>query len=351
MMILRALSRPQIKKYSFNTHDPIHFLSLQHTRTLRVQGQTQYKITPARIPVRKPTIWKPFIFTVTATSSIFALSIIHYTDARTKLLKEIQSVNFTSPSDLNRHAIRSLKQSLDRQIQRLHDLNAPEWLTDIYTFLLTEWYSHPPTVRTVMSLILVNSAVFSLWRFGRLQPFMIRHFTHNPLSSRSYTLLTSTFSHKDLWHFAVNMIALYSFGSATATRMGSDEFLAFYLSAGIVSSFVSHASSIMLRRSRTIVPSLGASGAIYACLSACAWFYPNASVSLLFLPFLTIKIKHAVPALVCFDIFGILAKWRVFDHFAHLAGAASGIVYVLHGHEYIWQPGCDLWSSIQTPKR
>src|SRR6185312_11472770 len=122
-MILRALNRPQIKKYSFNTHDPLRFLSFRHIRTLRVQGQTQYKITPARIPAKRPTIWKPFIFTVTATSSIFALSIIHYTDTRTKLLKEIQSMDFTSPLDLKRHAIRSLKQSLDRQIQRLHDWN------------------------------------------------------------------------------------------------------------------------------------------------------------------------------------------------------------------------------------
>lgn len=39
----------------------------------------------------------------------------------------------------------------------------------------------------------VNVAVFLAWRVPRWNAFMMRSFTHNPLSGRSYTLLTSTF--------------------------------------------------------------------------------------------------------------------------------------------------------------
>lgn len=39
----------------------------------------------------------------------------------------------------------------------------------------------------------VNCAVFLAWRVPRWGAFMMRSFTHNPLSGRSYTLLTSTF--------------------------------------------------------------------------------------------------------------------------------------------------------------
>lgn len=39
----------------------------------------------------------------------------------------------------------------------------------------------------------VNTAIWAVWQFPRFQPFMMRHFTHNPLSGISYTLLTSMF--------------------------------------------------------------------------------------------------------------------------------------------------------------
>lgn len=39
----------------------------------------------------------------------------------------------------------------------------------------------------------VNCAIFLAWRVPRWGAFMLRSFTHNPLSGRSYTLLTSTF--------------------------------------------------------------------------------------------------------------------------------------------------------------
>jgi hypothetical protein len=49
--------------------------------------------------------------------------------------------------------------------------------------------------RTCLGLLLVQTGVFLAWRVPRLQNFMARSFLHHPNRRRSYTLLTSVFSH------------------------------------------------------------------------------------------------------------------------------------------------------------
>ena len=39
------------------------------------------------------------------------------------------------------------------------------------------------------------------------------------------------------------------------------------------------------------------------------------------------------------DIMGILRGWRMFDHYAHLAGASFGVFYYYYGVEY--------WNSLR----
>lgn len=158
-------------------------------------------------------------------------------------------------------------------------------------------------------------------------PVMMRTFLHDPLSSRSITLLGSVFSHKALFHFGLNSIALISIGSAASEYFGRPsriaegeafqlrstpryEFIAFYIAgtfypyflpplfhllnirivnlnntAGLAASLTSHLYTIrfVFRRALKsippsvprILPSLGASGAIYACLSITAMAYPT----------------------------------------------------------------------------
>lgn len=48
--------------------------------------------------------------------------------------------------------------------------------------------------------------------FGKVKTFFTKNFVHDPLSGRSFTLLTSNFGHDGLLHLAVNSIALLGFG-------------------------------------------------------------------------------------------------------------------------------------------
>lgn len=118
------------------------------------------------------------------------------------------------------------------------------------------------------SLIGVNIAVFAAWRLPMLQGFMNRHFVHIPATGRSYTMLTSTFSHSSGMHLAFNMMALNGFLPTFQQSSGfsTEQTLAFYLSAGAVSAFGSHLYSA-LAPGRAVIGSLGASGAIWALLA------------------------------------------------------------------------------------
>ncbi|KAJ1962618.1 hypothetical protein GGI12_002545 [Dipsacomyces acuminosporus] len=165
---------------------------------------------------------------------------------------------------------------------------------------------------------------------------MARAFLHDPRTGLSYTMLTSTFSHREVWHFLFNSVALVSFGTSIANVMGVEQFTAFYLSAGVVSSLVSHVLAPL--RPALILPSLGASGAVYAVVGATMSMYPNAKIALIFLPFIPLTISQAFPALMAYDLAGAVMGWQTFNHLAHLGGGLFGIAYA--------EWGADLWVRL-----
>ncbi|EIW79077.1 hypothetical protein CONPUDRAFT_145250 [Coniophora puteana RWD-64-598 SS2] len=276
-----------------------------------------------------------------------------------------------------------------------------------YVALANAWLNAHEGRRVCWTLCAANAAVWVLWRVPRLQGFMSRSFTHHPLSGRSYTLLTSVFSHKSFLHLAANSFALASFGTATWVWMRNENvrqgapvqstdsyhFLAFFLSAGLFAGLVSHvattkiifprlvarmsqatqsaldnvarptaahtaaeaaasagnagsSSAAAAAAARPILPSLGASGAIYACLTLNALAWPHAEMSLVFppLPF-GVPLRMGAAALVAMDITGLVRGWRLFDHWAHLGGAAFGVGYYAYGTEW-WEWWRDLWTEV-----
>ncbi|OCH85110.1 hypothetical protein OBBRIDRAFT_763385 [Obba rivulosa] len=226
-----------------------------------------------------------------------------------------------------------------------------------------------------------NGAIFLLWRFKHLKPFMMRHFTHNPLSGKAYTMLTSTFSHATPLHYLFNTLALASFGAATAAQfqqraMNSEtlpegtvkwQLLAFIVTGGLMSALTSHLASAYIiyprllsrltssamqtvrgraaqaaagaeiaKEASTILPSLGISGAVYSAFVYTAFAYPDTHISLIFLPNFPIPIAWGATGMVMVDLLGAMRGWRFLDHFAHLGGAAFGAFYWVYG-QAIWE--------------
>jgi membrane associated rhomboid family serine protease len=112
------------------------------------------------------------------------------------------------------------------------------------------------------------------------------------------TVVTSMFMHGGFWHLAGNMLYLWIFGNNIEDSMGHIRFFLFYVLCGIAAVFAQ-----VLPNPGSIVPMVGASGAISGVLGAYMLLFPRARVLLgLPLGFLIVQIGR-------FPAIWVLAAW------------------------------------------
>ncbi|XP_075709654.1 presenilin-associated rhomboid-like protein, mitochondrial isoform X1 [Rhinoderma darwinii] len=211
------------------------------------------------------------------------------------------------------------------------------------------WNSLSDGQKTVSGIIAANVLVFCLWRVPNLQRMMVRYFTSNPASQNlCLPMILSTFSHFSLFHMAANMYVLWTFSSSIVSILGQEQFLALYMSAGVVSTFASYVCKAAAGR---FGPSLGASGAIMTILAVVCSKMPEAKLAIIFLPMFTFTAGNALKVILALDSMGLVLGWKFFDHAAHLGGALFGIWYALYGHELIWkkrEPLVKMWHEFRS---
>ena len=136
------------------------------------------------------------------------------------------------------------------------------------------------------------------------------------------TLLTSMFMHGGWLHIGGNMLFLFIFGDNIEKAYGHIKYVIFYLVCGIIAS-LAHVFS----DPTSIIPSLGASGAISAVLAAYLVLFPTNRVKvLLALGFVLLR-PIMVPAVVMIGIWAVL---QFINGLSSLAGQASGVAYWAH---------------------
>jgi len=133
------------------------------------------------------------------------------------------------------------------------------------------------------------------------------------------TLFSSIFMHGGWLHLGGNMLFLWIFGDNVEHRIGHVAYLVFYLLAGIVASFAQ-----ILTNTDSIIPTLGASGAISGVLGAYLVMFPTNRVNVFVLRFLV-----AVPAIVA------IGMWAAFQFIsgigaASVAAETGGVAYMAH---------------------
>ena len=103
-----------------------------------------------------------------------------------------------------------------------------------------------------------------------------------PASFTAPTLITSMFLHGSWSHILGNMWYLWIFGDNVEDRFGHGRFVVFYLLAGIVAAL-----GQMAMDSTSLLPTIGASGAIAGVMGAYFVLYPRSRVHTLipFFPF------------------------------------------------------------------
>ncbi len=139
------------------------------------------------------------------------------------------------------------------------------------------------------------------------------------------TIITAMFLHGGWLHIAGNMLFLWVFGDNIEDRLGHLGYLLFYLAAGIAASLVQGVLD-----ASSLVPVLGASGAVAGVLGAYIVWFPKATVSVVIPFFVLIFIPIPVPAVV---MIGLWFLQNLLAGFATLGDAAApdqGVAWFAH---------------------
>jgi membrane associated rhomboid family serine protease len=91
------------------------------------------------------------------------------------------------------------------------------------------------------------------------------------------TMFTSMFVHGGLGHVGGNLLYLWIFGDNIEDRLGHGRFLLFYLAAGVVAALAQTAMDPV-----SVIPMVGASGAIAGVMGGYFVLYPHSRVLTLF---------------------------------------------------------------------
>lgn len=245
----------------------------------------------------------------------------------------------------------------------------------------------------VKQLLIINIIFFIGSQFPSTNAYELfsMHYPES-IKFKFWQPLTHMFMHADVMHIFFNMFTLYSFGSALEHFWGGKKFLFFYISCGLgavllhtfvnylqIQSLMNSVSDLNFSNSDIKVllnsdlrnvfdesgkmiasnfqailervnctqeqynvieqanlisrnTAVGASGAIYGLLVAFAFMFPNARMSMLFIP-IFFKAKYYVIGILLVDLFLGLNGQSLFGrgstgigHFAHLGGALLGYI-------------------------
>ncbi len=134
------------------------------------------------------------------------------------------------------------------------------------------------------------------------------------------TIFTSMFMHGGLFHIGGNMLYLWIFGNNVEDTLGHTRYLIFYLLSGIAAAL---AQTVVGPSS--LVPMVGASGAISGVLGAYLVLFPGAHVTTLIILGFFFRLVQ-IPAMV------VLGFWIVLQVLNGLGsfGASGGVAFFAH---------------------
>lgn len=131
-----------------------------------------------------------------------------------------------------------------------------------------------------------------------------------------FNFLSSMFMHGDIMHIFGNILFLWIFGDNLENMLGHVRFAAFYIICGLVAAVAQ-----IVMDTGSIIPMLGASGAISGVLGGYVLLFPQRQVRALIFNFLT-----TVPAFVAI---GIWIGYQLIVGYLTPAGT-GGVAYAAH---------------------
>jgi membrane associated rhomboid family serine protease len=212
----------------------------------------------------------------------------------------------------------------------------------------------PPVIK---NLVIINVLIFlAQYTLGdgfnnKMLDLFALHDVHSALF-RPHQLITYLFLHGGWQHVIFNMFALWMFGSVLENYWGPKRFLIFYIICGIGAALC-HLAVLYPEMSpvmdqfhllppeqqqellyahdfRVNEPTLGASGAVFGCLAAFGYLFPNDYIYLSFL--VPIKAKWVVLGYAAIELYSGVQNSAGDNvaHWAHLGGGLVGLLLVMY---------------------
>jgi membrane associated rhomboid family serine protease len=126
------------------------------------------------------------------------------------------------------------------------------------------------------------------------------------------------FMHASWAHIGGNMLYLWIFGDNIEDRIGHAKFLGFYLVCGLAAG-----AADILFKPNSIIPSLGASGAIAGVLGAYLVLFPRRNVRVL--------MARQIVTMPAFMVLGLWILLQVFSQISVVGDeAGGGVAYMAH---------------------
>ena len=219
---------------------------------------------------------------------------------------------------------------------------------------MNSFQSMPPVVK---NLIIVNALVFFAQSiFGKGESSWINQmFALHDIRSvyfKPHQIITHLFMHGGWAHLFFNMLPLWMFGSLLENVWGSKRFLIFYVLCGIGAALL-HLGVLYMEMKPVMeafrqLPisqqeeylyspnfkintiTVGASGAVFGCLAAFGYLFPNSLIYMYF--FIPVKAKWFVIFYAGLELWlGVQnSAGDNVAHWAHLGGALVGFLLVLY---------------------
>ena len=227
---------------------------------------------------------------------------------------------------------------------------------------------------TVKHLIIINVIMFiGTLTIGNGELFYKWFALYFPMNElfQPWQIITHMFMHGGTTHILFNMFALWMFGTAVESQLGSKKFLFIYISAGLgavlfqlgyyyfnylplhselIASGLKDSEIIQMFTSNQTIKGIsqnqltllkeafpiynasmvGASGCIMGVLAAFGMMNPDAKLMLIFLP-IPIKAKYFIPGIILLDVISALTGQSFFSpsntaYMAHVGGALTGFL-------------------------
>ena len=290
----------------------------------------EFVIETPRINNMVPGLFKSFLFTVGFCGSVYAGAMIWQYERFRKKAKS---------STIKNWADNKWNEFNNSWVEKQGDLRKH----------LNRWWNELSNGEKLFwPICFTNVLVFACWLNPAFSRTMTKYFTVSPAAKAvCWPMVLSTFSHYSLIHLGLNMYVLHSFMASASNFLSQEQLLAMYLSGGVVSSF---ASSVFKVASRNVSPSIGASGAILTLLGYFCSISPTSELSIVFIPNFSFSADSAIKFIIGFDLAGIIFRWKLFDHAAHLGGVLFGVWYAHYGQQ-IWrkrEPFLTKWHEIRN---